>query len=110
MSRGTAGDAAYELANLSSGPSELHIYTGLESSPPCADLAAETSWMADYRAISGNLYLLYMVGEQDGTLEGGTVDVTIAHLVLQDGDDAPLEYGELRLGTMEVETPSDVVE
>lgn len=103
MSGQGQGNVDYELANLADEPSELHIYTGVDHPPACADSAAELSWQADYRAIGGTLYLDYLVGELEGTLEGGVVDLSITHLVLWDGDDDPLYYGDLALGGVEVE-------
>ena len=103
------GNAAYELANLADEPPELHIYTGVDLGPPCADPTADASWLADYRAIGGSMYLSYVNGGL-GTVESGTVDVAMTHLVLRSGEDDAFYYGDLRLGTIPIETPADVVE
>jgi len=97
-----AGEAFSESLEVATDLEEFHLYTGENLRGPCSDLAMNEVRMADYQAVSGALELDYVMPDSEGTLVGGTVEPTFTELVVQNGDEDPLDYGELALGVLTV--------
>ena len=97
-----AGETFDETWDLADDAVTFHLYTGESLREPCSDVAMNEARLADYAPVSGTLTLAYTMSETDGELPGGTVEPSLSDLVIQNGDEDPLDYGDLTLGELYV--------